>query len=347
MTQAPNSLHPASPSPSAGGTRPGTSGNPMSRPLAAQPRAHQAPLPLNSGRARGPAVRRRCSQGARLGGLLLGLSLLASLLSGCAALPGRRAAALPDGLSRDDLLTGIAACHLRRVSQNQDVSATDAVVIAAVERYGFSVHQMVERSNELVRAAAAPGQRTLLRQATNNACERLSALTGVAPALVRFDEGGRLGNTWVVVEGKITDGFAERIIARLRADRAIGLVINSTGGSLYEARRLGRYLRENGLRVAVNDVCTSACVDVLAGGIERYVTPEARLGIHQSWVPSHLSSHEGGQLSVVAAALYLREMGIDESVALAAAATPNDSMYWISLPEALDTRLATRLVAAL
>lgn len=279
-------------------------------------------------------------------GLFLLASLLAGLLGGCSTLPGRRAA-LPDGLSRDDLLTGIAACHLRRVSQHDDLGATDAVVIAAVERYGFSVQQMVDRSNDLVRAANAPDQRALLRAVTDDACERLGALTGMAPALVRFDEGGTLGNTWVVVEGKITDGFAERIIARLRADRAIGLVISSPGGSLYEARRLGRYLRENGLRVAVDGLCTSACVDVMAGGIERYVTPQARLGIHQSRVPRHLSSHEGGQLSVVASALYLREMGIDDSVALAAAATPNDSMYWISVPEALETRLATRMVSAL
>jgi hypothetical protein len=76
---------------------------------------------------------------------------------------------------------------------------------------------------------------------------------------------------------------------------------------------------------------------VLAGGIERYVTSNAKLGIHQSKVPKHLSSHEGGQLSVVAAALYLREMGVDEGIALAAAAVPNNSMYWIPVSEALKT----------
>lgn len=289
----------------------------------------------------------------RLGRVLL-FALAGATLAGCAALPlprlggaGPAATAPAKNLKRDELLTGIAACHLRRVAQNNDPAVTDAVVIAAVERYGFRVEDMVARANQLLRAAADPAQQPQMRELAATSCEQLAALTGVSPSLVRFDGNGRMDRNWVIVEGKITEGFADRVIARIESDRAVGLVIESPGGSLFEARKLGRYLREHGLRVAVNGLCTSACVDVLAGGIERYVTPGAKLGIHQSQVPKHLSTHEGGQLSVVASALYLREMGIDDTVALAAASVPNDSMYWITLPEALQTRLATKLVAKL
>jgi len=296
------------------------------------------------------------SQAVRLTVFLLLCLLLASCAGPGQPRPGGPAAPSttqpnrgesPPGLQRDDLLTGIAACHLRRVAQNGDRGATDAVVIAAVERYGFSVDQMIERSNELMRAASNPAERASLRELSQGACEQLAALTGVSPSLVRFDETGQLDNTWVSVNGEIGDGFADTVIGRLRRDKAVGLLINSPGGSLYEARRLGRYLRANGLRVGVDGLCTSACVDVLAGGIERYVTNDAKLGIHQSKVPKHLSSHEGGQLSVVAAALYLREMGVDDGIALAAAAVPNNSMYWISVLEALKTGLATKLVETL
>ncbi|MGD9408528.1 MAG: hypothetical protein PVF12_01005, partial [Thiohalocapsa sp.] len=69
------------------------------------------------------------------------LVLLAALLAGgCAGTGGRSGgtdAALPAGADRDELLTSIAACHLRRVLQNEDRGATDAVVIAAIEQYGF------------------------------------------------------------------------------------------------------------------------------------------------------------------------------------------------------------------
>jgi hypothetical protein len=275
--------------------------------------------------------------------------LLALVLGGCAGMglrTGDKGVPTAD-MGRDELLTSIAACHLRRVVQNDDRGATDTVVIAALERYGFEVAQMVERANALTMAAADPAARASLRRLAGNACEKLAALTGVTPSLVRFDGSGNVGSTWVVVNGEIHEGFADEVIDKLRREKAVGLLISSPGGSLYEARRLGRYLRQNGLRVGVNGVCTSACVDVLAGGIERYVTRRARLGIHQSKVPKHLSSHEGGQLSVVAAALYLREMGIDDTVALAAASVPNDKMYWISTAEALETGLATKLVDSL
>jgi hypothetical protein len=255
-------------------------------------------------------------------------------------------AVLPEGVGRDELLTEIAACHLLRVMQSEDRAATDAVVIAALEQYGFAVEPMVQRANDLTRVAAtAPAQAAKLRRLARGACRRLAGLTGTSPGLVRFAADGGLAKTWLVVDGEIGDGFAERVIARLRAEKAVGLVINSPGGSLYEARQLGRWLRENGIPVGVDRICTSACIDVLAGGIERYVTEGARLGIHQSRVPAHLSSHEGGQLSVVSAALYLREMGIDDSVALAAAAVPNNQMYWIALSEALETGLVTKVVS--
>jgi hypothetical protein len=278
------------------------------------------------------------------------LVLAVLVLGGCAGtgLPVGDRVELPPGVQRDDLLTSIAACHLRRVVQNEDRGATDAVVIAAIERYGFEVEDMVERANALTMTAVEdPLARASLRRVARDACEKLAALTGTTPGLVRFDRSGNIGKTWVVVNGEIREGFADEVIEQLRRERAVGLLISSPGGSLYEARRLGRYLRQNGLSVGVNGLCTSACVDVLAGGIERYVTRRAKLGIHQSKVPAHLSSHEGGQLSVVAAALYLREMGIDDTVALAAASVPNDSMYWIPLAEALETGLATKLVDTL
>ena len=44
-------------------------------------------------------------------------------------------AELPAGLSRDQLLSVVAACHLLRVGQTVDNPVTDATVIAAVQRY--------------------------------------------------------------------------------------------------------------------------------------------------------------------------------------------------------------------
>lgn len=259
-------------------------------------------------------------------------------------LPGGSVA--PAGMSRDDWLTRIAACHLLRVGQNLDVAVTDASVIAAADKYGFRVDAIIDRSNRLIQDYGSRGA-ALVDFATES-CQRVSADTGMPSSLVRFESDGSLSTTWLRIDGlEMTDGFADRTIAELRRRRAVGLVINSPGGSVFEARKLGRHLRAMGLRTAVDQACTSACIDVLAGGVERYVTPDAKLGIHQSRVPQRYSSHEGGQRYVADAFLYLREMGVDPDVAIAAASVPNDKILLISLNDALQTGLVTDVIERL
>lgn len=294
----------------------------------------------------GTRPHRLMGQGAMLKIWCLAMLLSVSILGGgCAVGPIRKTAdePVPPDISRDDLLTVTAACHLLRVGQTTDVGATDVVVIAAVEQFGFSVEEVLDRSEELVGAFQSKEQD--LADGAKVACDRLAEYTGEQPALVRFRRSGDVSTTWVHVSGEIDRGFAERTIARLRRNKAIGLIIDSPGGSVYEARKLGYYLRNNGLRVGVAGLCASACIDVLAGGVERYVTSEARLGIHQSKVPKRYSSHEGGQLYVAESALYLREMGVDDAIALVAATVPKDEMRWISLADAFETRLVTDLVS--
>ena len=252
----------------------------------------------------------------------------------------------PGGMDRDDWLSRIAACHLLRVGQNMDVAVTDTAVIAAAEKYGYHVETIIERSNRLVGEYGSRGP-ALVAFATES-CREISEATGVTSTLVRFERDGTLRTAWLRIDGaEMADGFAEETISELRRRRAVGLVINSPGGSVFEARKLGRHLRAMGLRTAVDQTCTSACIDVFAGGVERYVTPEAKLGIHQSRVPRRFSSHEGGQRYVADAFLYLREMGIDPDVAIAAASVPNNKILIISLSEALKTGLVTDVVERL
>ena len=271
-------------------------------------------------------------------------------LPGCSSTMGRPALSTvpqpPPGLSRDQLLSVVAACHLLRVGQTLDNRVTDATVVAAVQKYHYDYAAMIQRANQLVRSYQAKGPALAERAA--QACADLAALTQVRPALVRLEESGRPRAVWLRVDGaEITEGFAERVIRELRGKKAVGLIINSPGGSVFEARTLGRYLRANGLRTAVDQICVSACIDVLAGGAERYVTRDARLGIHQSKVPERYSSHEGGQLYVADSFRYLREMGVDADVAIAAASIPNDKLLLIPLSDALETHLVTAVVERL
>ncbi|MBK5963866.1 hypothetical protein CCR95_07140 [Thiocystis minor] len=280
----------------------------------------------------------------------VGALALLFALSGCALdrrdAPAPAALAVapaPAGIDRDELLSTLAACHLLRVGQTNDVAVSDATVIVAADRYGVAVDAIVARSNRLIQEYQALGP--VLVALAADACRRLADDIGMASALVRFEPDGQLRTVWLRIDDvEMSEGFAERVMAELRQRRAIGLVINSPGGSVHEARKLGRWLRANGLRTAVDRVCTSACVDVLAGGAERLVTRDARLGVHQSKVPHLYSSHEGGQLYVADSARYLREMGVDAEMAIVAASVPNDKILLIPLSDALATDLVTGVV---
>jgi hypothetical protein len=273
--------------------------------------------------------------------------LLLALLAGCGTLSSPRPVSgpTPATIDRDQLLTFVAACHLLRVSQTSDPSVTDATVIAAIKKYGYSIDEVLSRSEVLLRVSSF-NRRDLARSGAAS-CRRLASLTGVRPDRVRLAQPGRVREKWLRVSGEMKEGFANRVITEIRRLRPVGLVIDSPGGSVYEARRLGRYLRANGLSTAVDKSCLSACVDVLAGGVERYITPGAILGIHQSRAPKELSSHEGGQAYVAGSALYLREMGVDDILALLAAAVPHQNIFLISTDEALQTRLATGVIRSL
>lgn len=269
---------------------------------------------------------------------------LSLIIGGCSLRGfGPGGAAIPEGLNRDQLLSLVASCHLLRVGQNLDNRVTDATVISAVQQFGLSFEQVIGRANQLVLRYQADGP--ALAERATGACADLALLTGVRPALVRLEESGRPRAVWLRLDGaEIAEGFADRVIRELRDKKAVGLIINSPGGSVHEARKLGRYLRANGLRAAVDQACVSACIDVLAGGAERYALRGARLGIHQSRVPTRYSSHEGGQLYVADSYRYLREMGVDADVAIAAASIPNDKLLLIPLADALETRLLTAVV---
>jgi len=291
--------------------------------------------------------------------LALLLSGLAGLMcTGCATAPGARTtppqarpvAATP---APPSLVDDMAACHMLRVSQARDAAVTDAVVVAALRQFKVSPKQVADRAAALVPQAQAMGQE--FEGAAQAACARLAGYTGVQSVTVRAKVAPRSqgtgsvgsGGVWVRYEGEIGAGFADKVAARLGREGAVGLIINSQGGNVAEARRLGRYLRANGLKVAVDRVCASACIDVLAGGVARYVTKNARIGVHQSSAPTSVGTHNTGQSYVAGSALYLREMGVDPGVALAAASVPPNQIYWIPSAEVVRTGLATDLIRSL
>jgi hypothetical protein len=183
---------------------------------------------------------------------------------------------------------------------------------------------------------------------------------------------------WLSAEGRIEPGaargFAEAV-ERLNG-RRLPILIHSPGGSVPDAAAMGELIRAKGLAVAVartliancpeaapkcpdgpgkaitgGATCASACVLVLAGGVERLAGPSALIGVHQITTMvketegvAHLTStrkfyEQRGVDAAVEA--YLAAMGVGEPVMTLMRKTPAASVRWLSLAELKASRLAT------
>ena len=128
---------------------------------------------------------------------------------------------------------------------------------------------------------------------------------------------------------------------------AVTVSLNSNGGSLAEAIKIGEAVREMALETRVADSdearCTSACFFVWVAGIERSVpngSDTKRLGIHRIYFNRDqykgLSSSDAeeeyskAQNSSVA---YLLKMGVPLDIANNAFRTPSNDVYFLTQKE--------------
>jgi hypothetical protein len=183
---------------------------------------------------------------------------------------------------------------------------------------------------------------------------------------------------WLSAEGRIELGAANAFAAAVEKlkGRRLPILIHSPGGSIRDAILMGELIRRRGLAVAVartliancpessprcpdgpgtaitgGATCASACVLMLAGGVERLAGPSALIGVHQ--ITTLVSEAEGvarlkstrkfyeqpGVDAVVEA--YLAAMGVGDPVMALARKTPAASVRWLSLADLKDSHLAT------
>jgi hypothetical protein len=183
---------------------------------------------------------------------------------------------------------------------------------------------------------------------------------------------------WLSAEGRIEPGAARAFadaVERLKG-RRLPILIHSPGGSVADAAAMGELIRAKGLAVAVartlitncpeaapkcpdgpgkaitgGATCASACVLVLAGGVERLAGPVPLIGVHQ--ITTLVSETEGvahlkstrkfyEQQGVDAAVeAYLTAMGVGEPVMTLMRKTWAASIRWLSLAELRGSHLAT------
>jgi|GEM_PF-6405547 len=144
----------------------------------------------------------------------------------------------------------------------------------------------------------------------------------------------------VYFEGEITEGDLQklkRIIELNHWKNALTLFFNSSGGDVFEAVKIGRYIRHKRFFTFVggDEYCYSACFFSFIGGSSRYIAPKGELGVHQFYGAQGNSDTIQSRTQHLTAELmdYTEEMGVSiETIKIAARTLPKD-MYIFSQSE--------------
>ncbi|MDH4584462.1 hypothetical protein E8F20_21630 [Pseudomonas sp. BN415] len=141
-----------------------------------------------------------------------------------------------------------------------------------------------------------------------------SAKVEVQP--VQHTKAGRI--LAVQISEDIAPGDYEALMKGLRAnagkfDRKL-VLLDNIGGSVAEAIRMGRLLRETGFDVMVptDGVCQGSCVYLLAAG--RNKTVRGYVGLHRPYFPHGDSAQVAPVGSRYSPTAYLREMNVPLSL---------------------------------
>jgi hypothetical protein len=145
--------------------------------------------------------------------------------------------------------------------------------------------------------------------------------------------------------GGITFGASEEFKRFSEAMGALKIVhLNSVGGRIEEAQRIGDLIRERKLDTYVSGSCLSACTIVFLSGKNRFITQSAKIGFHQPDFPGLTS--EDRILLVQKEEFRLQRLGLSAEFSRHATEAPPDDM-WIPDPQRLIAEgVATRIVSS-
>jgi len=158
----------------------------------------------------------------------------------------------------------------------------------------------------------------------------------------------------ILISGQISAADLKNVQALMpqlqAAEPSIGnlVFLNSPGGNVIAAMKIGSFLRAMKAHTAVDsgDGCSSACIFVLAGGVERSAFTGSRLGLHRpsfdSALFAKLTSQDADMLYTdltIRCREYFRDMGIDDKLFSDMLRVPSQKILVVDTDYAENVRL--------
>ena len=258
--------------------------------------------------------------------------------------------------------TALQSVHLRQLMR---FALAVQIVIAGALVLGDLTHQVRNRHDEPLRVQVMEPIRTgdqhrpysprafPLRPDITEAPEWTRSLDSREGLAFALSHDVRFGQV-LVLQGSIGKGDGERfksLLESLSGELPKHVLLHSPGGLVGEALSIGETLRSHNLNTAVGaeHSCNSACTLILFAGVERNISREAWIGVHQSiFLRDAIMTASDATATIQQLHGHLLEfthrMGVDPMVQVHALQTPPDTVYFLLPDELRDYRVATALL---
>lgn len=146
----------------------------------------------------------------------------------------------------------------------------------------------------------------------------------------------------LLLSGEIVPGDLEKIVEAVSPPGSFPkyFTIDSTGGDVVEAMRIGHFIRETASGTLVTKTCASACVFILVAGVSKTVLASSAIGLHRPYFKpetySSLSLNEvvdGYEKVRDITRKYLTDMEVPTSYIEKMFSIASDDVYFLSEAE--------------
>jgi len=121
-----------------------------------------------------------------------------------------------------------------------------------------------------------------------------------------------------------------------------GIILNSDGGRVFEARGVAKLIREHQLETYVYDMCRSACTTAFIAGMKRYLGKNGRLGFHRYRLRSVLPAIDVAAEQEKDRAFY-QAQGVAPTLLSRIFNEPYESMWYPEVEELLRTKVVHQI----
>ncbi|WP_456637228.1 hypothetical protein [Bradyrhizobium sp. USDA 10063] len=143
------------------------------------------------------------------------------------------------------------------------------------------------------------------------------------------------------LRGRIERGDYLRLRSYFSERKIVGLDLGSDGGSLEDGFRIARLAQRKRLTVYVSEECDSACAFIFLTSWKRYISPDARIGVHAVG-NAHGSEDIRTMRDTVELARLSAKLGVPSSVIGRMVATPPRKMSYLDKADLLALKTVVR-----